>query len=240
MDVTYNTLSGNPWNINSYIKVTTPIKQGIRVLKRVNNSQTLIDILSDDLLDGKRFYKELVNFASKKLGDRHLGEDIVSQFYTNLVEKKKNRKLKFKYKLEKSLGIEGNPKIRPWAYSCVQNLCTDHYRKKSNRTLNRIGEIKMKKADVGDEETINLDPEDYRKTPDEEAIDYESGRMVRKGVSELPDYIIQAMLLVHFRGYKYRETADILGIPVGTVKSRLHEGLIRLKESLETKADQTN
>jgi RNA polymerase sigma-70 factor (ECF subfamily) len=38
-------------------------------------------------------------------------------------------------------------------------------------------------------------------------------------------------MLVYYQGMKYREAADVLGIPVGTVKSRLHAALLKLNES---------
>jgi RNA polymerase sigma-70 factor (ECF subfamily) len=39
------------------------------------------------------------------------------------------------------------------------------------------------------------------------------------------------VLLVYHQGMKYREAADVLGIPVGTVKSRLHAALLKLNET---------
>ena len=38
-------------------------------------------------------------------------------------------------------------------------------------------------------------------------------------------------MLVYHQGMKYREAADVLGIPVGTVKSRLHSALLKLNDS---------
>jgi RNA polymerase sigma-70 factor (ECF subfamily) len=47
-------------------------------------------------------------------------------------------------------------------------------------------------------------------------------------VNQLPELLRQAVLLVYFQGLKYQDAADILGIPVGTVKSRLHAALTKL------------
>jgi RNA polymerase sigma-70 factor (ECF subfamily) len=68
-------------------------------------------------------------------------------------------------------------------------------------------------------------------TADEQMEDEESREWVRSAVDELPDGLKQALLLVYHKGMKYREAADVLGIPVGTVKSRLHAALLKLNES---------
>ena len=54
---------------------------------------------------------------------------------------------------------------------------------------------------------------------------------VRAGVDRLPDFLRQVVILAYYQGLKYREIADILGIPVGTVKSRLHAALVKLQEA---------
>ena len=50
------------------------------------------------------------------------------------------------------------------------------------------------------------------------------------GQNRTPDFLRQVLLLAYYQGLKYREIADILGIPVGTVKSRLHAALVKLQE----------
>jgi RNA polymerase sigma-70 factor (ECF subfamily) len=64
--------------------------------------------------------------------------------------------------------------------------------------------------------------------PPEVAERTEQAERVRAAVSQLPELLRQAVLLVYFQGLKYQDAADILGIPVGTVKSRLHAALTKL------------
>ena len=54
---------------------------------------------------------------------------------------------------------------------------------------------------------------------------------VRAAVDALPDFLRQVVILGYYQGLRYQEIADILGIPLGTVKSRLHTALTRLQEA---------
>jgi RNA polymerase sigma-70 factor (ECF subfamily) len=54
---------------------------------------------------------------------------------------------------------------------------------------------------------------------------------VREAVAALPEQLSSAVRLVYFRGMKYREAADELSVPVGTVKSRLHSAVKRLGQA---------
>jgi len=55
-------------------------------------------------------------------------------------------------------------------------------------------------------------------------------------VDRLPEHLRAAVILAYYQGLKYREIAEVLGIPVGTVKSRLHVALQRLQESWQADA----
>jgi len=60
----------------------------------------------------------------------------------------------------------------------------------------------------------------------------EDSQAVRAAIDQLPESLRRVVLLVYFQGLKYREAAEALAIPVGTVKSRLHTAVARLNESL--------
>jgi RNA polymerase sigma-70 factor (ECF subfamily) len=61
----------------------------------------------------------------------------------------------------------------------------------------------------------------------------EEGESVRQAVEQLPETLRRVVLLVYYQGLKYREAADALSIPVGTVKSRLHAAIGKLNQELQ-------
>ena len=54
----------------------------------------------------------------------------------------------------------------------------------------------------------------------------------RSAVRQLPEPLRQIVTLVYFKGLKYREAAEVLSMPLGTLKSRLHKALKMLGEQL--------
>jgi RNA polymerase sigma-70 factor (ECF subfamily) len=68
-------------------------------------------------------------------------------------------------------------------------------------------------------------------TIDAQAAREESMRWMASAVQELPERMKTPLVLVYHQGMKYQQVAVVLGIPVGTVKSRLHAALVRLNRS---------
>jgi len=74
--------------------------------------------------------------------------------------------------------------------------------------------------------------DDQLRGPAEEILRDEQAEAIRRAVNGLPEQVRQVVILIYFQGLKYREAAQILGIPVGTVKSRLHGAIQTLGDVL--------
>ena len=61
----------------------------------------------------------------------------------------------------------------------------------------------------------------------------ERGESIERAVAELSDQLRSVVMLVYYQGLKYREAAEALSIPVGTVKSRLHAAIEQLGKSFQ-------
>lgn len=71
------------------------------------------------------------------------------------------------------------------------------------------------------------------RSPEERVVEANRAERVREMVARLPERLAQAVLLRYFEELSEKDVAERLGIPVGTVKSRLHHGLRRLAETMD-------
>lgn len=116
----------------------------------------------------------------------------------------------------------------PWLYTICTNLYKDRYRAKK-RWLSRIKEYfsnEEKDAEMESFSDMSLLPDDVL----EEAYTRES---VKKCLCILDDIYRLPIILYYFKEIEYADIAAILGIPVGTVKSRLYAGKQKLKKLME-------
>lgn len=105
----------------------------------------------------------------------------------------------------------------PWVHRIIRNLCY-------NRTQNRS----YRTAALPENEPAGTIP-----GPEESCLSEEASREVRAAVDRLPELHREIIILKHFEDCSYKEIAEILGIPQGTVMSRLYNARKALKELLE-------
>jgi RNA polymerase sigma-70 factor, ECF subfamily len=67
---------------------------------------------------------------------------------------------------------------------------------------------------------------------EDEVLDFVAGQKLREAVATLSEKEQQAICLAYFGGYSYANVASLLGLPEGTVKSRIRSGLLRLRSAV--------
>jgi RNA polymerase sigma-70 factor (ECF subfamily) len=112
-------------------------------------------------------------------------------------------------------------KFRQWICQVTANLCRDHFRAK---------ETKLTHAETNDEETIaNLSVE---VKPEERIDQKQRQRLILKAVDSLPKHYRDVIVLYEFEDYPLEKIALRLKVPLGTIKSRLHNARNILREKL--------
>lgn len=111
--------------------------------------------------------------------------------------------------------------FRPWLYAIATHQAIDSLRRERRH---RRAECRSTSAEEGGLDSLagsGLSPAD-------EAVGREERRQVRRSLGRLPAIHRTAVQLVYTEGLAYREAADVMGVPVGTVKSRIHAALASL------------
>ena len=163
----------------------------------------------------RRYEKELYNYLRQYTGNSEMAEDA---FQTTFLQVHL-----------KCHQFDSSRKFRPWLYAIATNQAIDLQRRNRRHravSLNHPGtEDGSQVAQLMDLlESDEAGPLRHLQTA-------ERRQWVQSALNGLPEHLRTVVLLVYFQGLKYREAADTLSIPVGTVKSRLHAAILKLNEA---------
>jgi RNA polymerase sigma-70 factor (ECF subfamily) len=164
----------------------------------------------------KRYERELYGYLRRYLGDSELAEDVFQNTFLQLYVKSGQYE-------------EGRP-VRPWLYTIATHQAIDALRRNGRHQALSLNQQQQEMRD-GEVGTLLELLESRGPSPVDMAEGEERKRRVRATVDKLPEFLRQVVILTYYQGLKYREVADVLDIPVGTVKSRLHAALIKLHDS---------
>jgi RNA polymerase sigma-70 factor (ECF subfamily) len=163
-----------------------------------------------------RYEHELYRYLVRYTGDRALAEDVFQNTFLQV-------------HLKKAMYEDGRP-VRPWLYSIATHQAVDAMRKAGRHptvSLDQGAAGGGEEAEAG--RLVDLLASEGP-GPLAELQGEERREWVRSSVARLPETLRQTLLLAYNQDLKYREIADILKIPVGTVKSRLHAALAKLQQ----------
>ena len=115
--------------------------------------------------------------------------------------------------------------LRPWLYTIAANKAKDALRKQKRTPAMTIGTIvEEEKMSFGD--MLNTLSSDTT-LPYESLERDETAAMVRKIIADMPENMREILILAYFNKFSYKQMAEILSIPIGTIKSRLHTAVGR-------------
>ncbi|MEK6249366.1 MAG: sigma-70 family RNA polymerase sigma factor [Planctomycetales bacterium] len=165
-----------------------------------------------------RYEREIYSYLCRYLGDPQMAEDAFQGTF-----------LQVHLKCDQ---FEDGRRLRPWLYTIATNQAIDLQRKNKRHRM-----VSLDGAGRSDDETIGALVElleSDQSAPIDDLETKERQEWVQRSIDELPEHLRSVVLLVYFQGIKYREAAETLSIPVGTVKSRLHSALLKLSQAWQT------
>ena len=153
----------------------------------------------------RRYERELYNFLVRFTGDAALAQDVFQEAFLQL---------------HLSAGsFDMSRRLKPWLFTIAANKARDALRSRTRRPAAPL-EAQVDSAD-GRATYADLMPSDIP-SPDDSFENLETRQAVQKIVDEMPENLRLVLLLCYFHELPYKDIADTLGIPLGTVKSRLH------------------
>jgi len=165
----------------------------------------------------KRYERELYNYLRRFLNNQVLAEDAFQATFMQVHLK--------------SHLFDDQRKVRPWLYTVATNQAIDIQRR--NRRHKLVSLDRPKRVQHNELGTLVDVLSGKEGEPVSGLEQGERKEWIRQAVAALPEQLRSAVKLVYFRGMKYREAADELAVPVGTVKSRLHSAVKRLGKAWE-------
>ena len=158
-------------------------------------------------------WRKVFNVAYKFVGRHDEAEDLTQDIFL---------------KIFRALAtFDRRANFQTWIISISRNLCIDHYRsvRKERQTIAR-------EVDAGE-----LQPASSDRGPYQAAEHQDLRGLLRRALQKLPTTLRTAVVLRDLQEWSYQEIADRLGLPEGTVKSRINRGRIELAHQLRRLQD---
>ncbi len=119
--------------------------------------------------------------------------------------------------------------LRPWLFTIAANKAKDALRRRQRIDSTNLGSMFGSEEHSIDDVLNTLDSDTH--LPDDDLIRAETAGAVKRVIARMPAKLRKILILAYFHKFSYAETAGILGIPIGTVKSRLHTAVGRFAEN---------
>ena len=160
----------------------------------------------------RRYSQELFRFAYRLLGSPAAAEDIVQETF-----------LQVHLSMER---FDVSRRFRPWVFTIAANKARDYLRSQKRRPEVPLDAVADGSSDGGASFSDLLSG---RSVGPAVALEREErSSRVRQLVEQLPLHLKEVLVLGYYHGFAYKEMANVLEVPIGTIKSRLHSAVAKM------------
>ncbi len=157
------------------------------------------------------YAKKIYNYCYRMTDSREDAEDLAQEVFIKVYRNLKS--------------FKGDSRFSTWIYRIAYNTCVDRYRK--GRKLDTVSLNPGKNEDSVEIELVSSDP-----LPEEEVIKRERYRKLQACIAGLKPEYKTVIILRDIQNYSYEEIAEILQVPLGTVKSHISRARAALCDAL--------
>ncbi len=150
-----------------------------------------------------RYAGELFGFLSRFVGNRAAADDLVQEAFLQVHMS--------------AASFDASRSFKPWLYTIASNKARDYLRSRGRRQ-----EQSLDAPLAGSDAAVASTVAGEAPSADEQPSADERKQKVRELIARMPEHLRAILLLGYFQQLPYAEIAEVLDIPVGTVKSRLH------------------
>jgi RNA polymerase sigma-70 factor (ECF subfamily) len=188
-------------------------------LEPILDKQTDAELLDRYAAGDEQAFREIVNrykdglyaFLRHFINRQELVEDVFQETFLQLFTSRES--------------YDPTRSLRPWLFTIAANKAKDALRKQQRTAAIPIGTIAQpEELSFGD--VLNALTSDST-IPYETLQRDETAVQVRKIIADMPENLREILILAYFNKFSYKQMAQILSIPIGTVKSRLHTAVGR-------------
>lgn len=170
-----------------------------------------------------------MRFLTRLTGDRQMAEDVFQETFLQVHLSADT--------------FDATRRFKPWLFTIAANKARDLLRKRSRRQTFELSaplEGSGNGGEGGGPAFVDLMEVDVP-PPDGRMDDAERNALVQKAIDRMPWMLREILLLTYFQRLSYAQVAEELGIPLGTVKSRLHAAVAGFaKQWMEVTRDERN
>ena len=157
----------------------------------------------------RRHSDELFRFLARFTGNSATADDLVQEVFLQVYQ---------------SAGsFDPSRRFKPWLFTIAANKARDLLRSRRRRPEVPLDAGVANEAPEG-QTFLDFLADESLPPPGAASLE-EQRAFVRKVMSEMPQRLREVLILSYYHGFPYKQIAEILGIPLGTVKSRLHSAI---------------